>query len=138
MNEIDFNRKICDSPQYFYSHMEAMARDMGLDCDSHGPASDWCTVHPAQGIGYAKSTPEELQFILEISKKTGIILDPVYSGKALYYFNELIKTNPDVIKPGETVLVLHTGGVFGLYDKIEQMSPLFSTDNFRKMQIKLS
>ena len=34
------------------------------------------------GLGYAQSTEEELKFITEVSRQTGVVLDPVYSGKA--------------------------------------------------------
>lgn len=32
----------------------------------------------AKGLGYAMNTAEELEFVKDIAKATGIVLDPVY------------------------------------------------------------
>lgn len=127
---------VCDSPAYFYAHMESSAREMGADLSVYGPATEWCMVHPAQGIGYARSTEEELRYITQVSQCTGVILDPVYTGKALYYFSQLIKADKELIKPGERVLFLHTGGVFGMYDKVEQLGPIMGDEHVQKMDIQ--
>jgi 1-aminocyclopropane-1-carboxylate deaminase len=62
--------------------------------------------------GYAKITPELIQFIKKFSASTGILIDPVYTGKLLYAVYDLVKK--DYFKAGSTILVIHTGGVFGL------------------------
>lgn len=67
------------------------------------------------GIGYAKSRKEEIDFIYKLAKLEGIILDPVYTGKALYGFvSEVKKGN---LKDMKNVLFIHTGGLFGLFPK---------------------
>lgn len=67
------------------------------------------------GIGYAKSRKEEIDFIYKLAKLEGIILDPVYTGKALYGFvSEVKKGN---LKNMKNVLFIHTGGLFGLFPK---------------------
>jgi D-cysteine desulfhydrase len=67
------------------------------------------------GIGYAKSRKEEIDFIYNLAKLEGIILDPVYTGKALYGFvSEVKKGN---LKNMKNVLFIHTGGLFGLFPK---------------------
>ena len=43
------------------------------------------------GRGYALSRPEELQFISSLAGLEGVILDPVYTGKAMYGLTEEIK-----------------------------------------------
>lgn len=63
------------------------------------------------GRGYAQSTPEELAFIAEIARKEGLLLDPVYTGKAFFGMWKTIKSNPGRL--GENILFLHTGGGFG-------------------------
>jgi 1-aminocyclopropane-1-carboxylate deaminase len=62
--------------------------------------------------GYAKITPELVQFIREFSSSTGILLDPVYTGKLFYAIYDLAKK--DYFKPGSTILAVHTGGLIGL------------------------
>ena len=43
------------------------------------------------GKGYALSRQEEIDFIHKLAKQEGIILDPVYTGKAMYGLVEEIK-----------------------------------------------
>ena len=58
------------------------------------------------------STESELNFIGKVARKTGLILDPVYTGKAFFgLFRELQKDEGRF--PGD-VCFLHTGGIFGL------------------------
>lgn len=42
------------------------------------------------------STDEELRFILRVAQMTGVLLDPVYTGKALYRLFQRIKSEPEV------------------------------------------
>jgi len=62
--------------------------------------------------GYAKTQPELLEFIKSFTALTGILIDPVYTGKMLYALFDLVKTGK--IKPGTKVLAIHTGGLFGI------------------------
>ena len=62
--------------------------------------------------GYAKTTPELLQFIQNFTAASGILLDPVYTGKMMYSVFDL--TAKDYFKKGDKILTVHTGGLFGL------------------------
>lgn len=129
---------VCDSPEYFFAHIEEMARSLCVDLALYGPVETWCSIYPGQGIGYAKSTAEELSFLVALSSSSGVILDPVYSGKALFHFVEKVlkkKERPDVFRKGEKVLFIHTGGVFGLYDKTNELLPLLPAASVVKMNI---
>ncbi len=66
--------------------------------------------------GYAKTTPQLLEFIKNFSSATGILLDPVYTGKLIYGFFDLAKE--DFFTPGDKILLVHTGGLIGLLGKI--------------------
>lgn len=71
------------------------------------------------GIGYALSRPEELEFIKKVARAEGVILDPVYTGKAMYgLYNELQPGGN--IPQGGKILFIHTGGLFGLFPVSEQ------------------
>ncbi|KAF6148828.1 hypothetical protein GIB67_014199 [Kingdonia uniflora] len=76
-------------------------------------------IQDVKGLGYAISTQEEILFIKKIAEATGVILDPVYSGKAAYGFYNDMVNNPKKWE-GRKVLFIHTGGIFGLYDKAEK------------------
>jgi D-cysteine desulfhydrase len=65
------------------------------------------------GEGYALSTKEELGFIKAFISQTGILLDPVYTGKAMFGLVDLLKKGEFSKK--ENVIFLHTGGGFGLF-----------------------
>lgn len=62
--------------------------------------------------GYAKTTPPLIQFIEQFVASTGILIEPVYTGKMMYSIFDLAKTG--YFKPGSTVLAIHTGGILGL------------------------
>mmetsp|Transcript_18861 Transcript_18861/g.18982 ORF Transcript_18861/g.18982 Transcript_18861/m.18982 type:complete len:376 (+) Transcript_18861:137-1264(+) len=128
---------VCDSAEYFYNHMENLSKEIGVDQSEHGTVRSWVDIHMADGSGYAASSIEELQFIVDVSRRTGLVFDPVYSGKALYYFNKLVESDPSIVKTGETVMFIHTGGTLGLYDKSEQLLPLLTgtTPDVQKMKI---
>ena len=65
------------------------------------------------GRGYALSRPEELRFIHGFAELEGIILDPVYTGKAMYGLTEEIKKGR--FNNYKNILFIHTGGLFGLF-----------------------
>ena len=70
------------------------------------------------GIGYAISRPEELEFIQSVASSEGLVMDPVYTGKAMYgLYNEIKEGN---VPSGSNVLFIHTGGLFGLFPKQDQ------------------
>lgn len=67
------------------------------------------------GKGYALSRQEEIEVIKQVARLEGIILDPVYTGKAMYGLQDLIQKGR--LAREQRVLFLHTGGIFGLFPK---------------------
>ena len=65
------------------------------------------------GLGYAKSRPEELATIRDVCRSDGIVLDPVYTGKAFHGVVTELRSDPK--RFGSAVAFLHTGGMFGLF-----------------------
>ena len=49
-----------------------------------------------------------------------MILDPVYSGKAVHALLSEIRRDPSLWE-GRRVLFWHTGGLLGTYDKMDQL-----------------
>lgn len=129
---------MCDSPDEFYDIICCIANELGLkNTESNAPLTredvkGWITIYDGQGEGYAVSTAEELAFLHDISRKTGLVFDPVYSGKAIYKLAELLKVQKElpsserVIRANEKVLFIHTGGTLGLYDKSVQLLQIIS------------
>jgi D-cysteine desulfhydrase len=71
------------------------------------------------GLGYAISRPEELEFIKHVAQTEAVVLDPVYTGKAMYgVYNELKEGG--ALVGAKNILFIHTGGMFGLFPVSEQ------------------
>jgi 1-aminocyclopropane-1-carboxylate deaminase len=62
--------------------------------------------------GYAKTTPELIDFIRQFVSATGILIEPVYTGKMLFAVYDLAAKN--YFNPGSKILAIHTGGIWGL------------------------
>jgi D-cysteine desulfhydrase len=58
-----------------------------------------------------------------VASATGVVLDPVYSGKALHALLAELSASPGAWR-GRTVVFVHTGGLLGMYDKAQQLQPL--------------
>lgn len=63
--------------------------------------------------GYKQITAEKIAVLRDFAMKTGIILDPVYTGKAFFAFQDRCIASGAEKK----VLFLHTGGLFGVFEK---------------------
>lgn len=61
--------------------------------------------------GYAKIDLELIRFINEFKEKTGIPLDPIYTGKMMYGIIDMIKRKK--FKKNSCILAIHTGGLQG-------------------------
>ncbi|WP_405401008.1 1-aminocyclopropane-1-carboxylate deaminase/D-cysteine desulfhydrase [Maribacter sp. Asnod2-G09] len=62
--------------------------------------------------GYAKTSEELILFINEFKEKTGIPLDPIYTGKMIFGLFDMIKR--DIFVPRTKILAIHTGGLQGI------------------------
>jgi D-cysteine desulfhydrase len=76
---------------------------------------DFDLVDGYVGRGYALNEPEELRFIAGLAALEGIILDPVYTGKAFRGMVQEIKAGR-FGKSGR-ILFIHSGGLYGGFPK---------------------
>ena len=119
---------VCDDVRYFTDIADTISNDAKkllkeyLDTEDYSNATlmrEHIEINDKYvGIGYALSRPEELEFIRKVARLEGLILDPVYTGKAMYgLYNELKKdADPKTaINHDDNVLYIHTGGLFGLF-----------------------
>ncbi|KAF7822046.1 putative D-cysteine desulfhydrase 1, mitochondrial [Senna tora] len=119
---------VCDDPDYFYNYVQGLIDGLEAGVNSR----DIVHIQNAKGLGYAMNTSEELNFVKEIAAATGVILDPVYSGKAAYGMLRDMRENPKKWE-GRKILFIHTGGLLGLYDKADQMASLVG--NWNRMDV---
>ncbi len=106
---------VCDDAAYFRKRVEFILREAA---ELHGLGApsleDWEIPEGFQGEGYALSTPGEMEFYARAARTEGLVLDPVYTGKAFRALDALARAG-SLAGPGEAVLFLHTGGLFGLF-----------------------
>ncbi|MDX6747496.1 pyridoxal-phosphate dependent enzyme [Polaribacter sp. PL03] len=62
--------------------------------------------------GYAKYDEVLIDFINNFKEETGVLLDPIYTGKMLFGILDLVKK--DTFKEGTKILAIHTGGIQGI------------------------
>jgi D-cysteine desulfhydrase len=106
---------VCDDVAYF----ESVIGRIVLAAHGLAPELD----HPAElrvfdrwkGPGYAVASDAQRRFVVEVARATGLVLDPVYTGKALFGLAELPH------KP-RRILFLHTGGLPGLLAQADTFS----------------
>jgi D-cysteine desulfhydrase len=74
------------------------------------------------GLGYAKSRTEELATLRDVARAEGVVLDPVYTGKAFHGMSEELRRDRATL--GNRIVFLHTGGIYGLFPKAKELAPL--------------
>jgi 1-aminocyclopropane-1-carboxylate deaminase len=75
------------------------------------PCANWQINHNYHFGGFAKTSPELMAFIAGFEYKTGILLEPVYTGKMMYALYDLIAKH--TFQPGQRIIAVHTGGLQG-------------------------
>jgi D-cysteine desulfhydrase len=115
---------VCDDRSYFVGAIGVIVEEM---IAQHGWSFSFSResieiVDGFVGRGYAQSRPEELRALIALARSEGLVLDPVYTGKAWYGLTETLARDPRAL--GERIVFLHSGGVFGLFPKTEELTPL--------------
>ncbi len=111
---------VCDTAVEFQERIAGELREMLAIGQTNYPVrpEDIDIIDGYVGIGYAQSRKEELEFIAKVARTEGVVLDPVYTGKAMYgLYHEIRK---DSFRESRNILFLHTGGLFGLFPKRQQ------------------
>ena len=72
------------------------------------------------GPGYSKAGPEVFATIKQVAALEGLLLDPVYTGKAFHGMLTLIEQG--YFAGASDIVFIHTGGLFGLFAQREQLS----------------
>ena len=87
------------------------AQNIGLDAQF--TVSDFDVVYSYLGGGYGVVSDLEREAIRLLGSREGIVLDPVYTGRAMGALIDLIRKK--TFRSDETVLFLHTGGAPALF-----------------------
>lgn len=104
---------ICETREHFQSVVIKLLKEIsaytGKKIDVSREEINIIDGYP--GRGYALSRPEEIEFIHYLAKLEGIVLDPVYTGKAMYGLVQEIKKG--TFDRHNNILFIHTGGLLG-------------------------
>jgi D-cysteine desulfhydrase len=116
---------VCDDKEYFVSEIGCICngfiKDYSVDIAIN--STDIDIVDGYVGRGYALSRKEELKAIYDLAQLEGVVLDPVYTGKAFYGMVSEIKKNRYAF--GKRIVFVHTGGLFGLFPIADQFEDFF-------------
>jgi D-cysteine desulfhydrase len=103
---------VCDDAAYFEGRITSIIKD-ARQLDTRLPEPVRVVVDDsAKGPAYAVMTFEQAKLLARVTSLSGLVLDPVYTGKAFAGMVELAK--PNGLLSGKRVLFLHTGGLPGL------------------------
>jgi D-cysteine desulfhydrase len=98
---------VCEDEPTFRATIAGIARQAQALGASPGPPADLFVHDTWKGPAYGVASDEQRRFIIDVARRSGLVLDPVYTGKALFGLARM---------PGKPrrVLFLHTGGLPGL------------------------
>lgn len=103
---------VCDDPFEEIS-LELMRETARLlDCDIQ-PCAEDIHIHYHTGPGYAIPSSGGCAAVRRLARAEGILADPVYTGKALAGFFELLEQG--AFDQDEDILFVHTGGAGALF-----------------------
>ena len=110
--------------------VQIVAKQIGASAAT--PSSDVQLTGDYVGDGYGLTTPACLEAIEMVATSDGILLDPVYTGKAMAALVDLIRAKE--YRRGQSVVFLHTGGSPGLFAYVDD----FVSAKYRKKSIASS
>ncbi len=115
---------VCDDRAYFVRVISRICADMTARWSLPAAIApeELDVVDGYVGLGYARSQPAELVTLRDVCRRDGVVLDPVYTGKAFHgMVTELAR---DRGRFGERIVFVHTGGIFGLFPAAAELAPL--------------
>ena len=104
---------VCDDASYFRNKVHRLISET-IDrwkLNVNISADELHIVDDYVGRGYGITQPDELETLATVARIEGIVLDPVYSGKAFHGLRHEIASGR--LSSASNVLFVHTGGVFG-------------------------
>mgnify|MGYP001222845459 FL=1 len=111
--------------EYLYHLAQQTAQRLGLR--ETIPREAFVCFDQYVGPGYSLPTEGMKEAVYLLASAEGILLDPVYTGKAMAGLLDLIRQG--YFKKDETILFIHTGGSPALYAYTDYMWPLISGED---------
>lgn len=109
---------VCDDRAHFEEIVERIIGEARLLDPSLPLPAPLSIDDRAKGPAYAVANEDQKRLIVDVARRTGLLLDPVYSGKAFFGLVEAARRGELANK---RVLFLHTGGLPGLLAQGEEL-----------------
>lgn len=108
----------------YESELAALANQTAekLGAEPRYHAGDFRVTYRYFGGGYGVVGDLEREAIRLVARTEGILLDPVYTGRAMGALIDMIRKKE--FASGDTVLFWHTGGIPALFDYAKDLAPL--------------
>lgn len=106
---------VCDDKAYFSARVQeiaAQAHDLGAPSLPE-QGIGWDVLEGYQGPAYGVATPHIWETIRWVAENEGLLLDPVYTGKAMHALISEVEGG----RLEGNLLFWHTGGAFGLFGR---------------------
>jgi D-cysteine desulfhydrase len=104
---------VCDDAAYFQARVGRIVDEAVERFALPAPKSPFSLFDGYVGGGYAQATDEDLRTYAAIAEEEGLLLDPVYTGKA--FRGMLAELARDKRRFGDEILFLHSGGIYGSF-----------------------
>ncbi len=113
---------VCNDAAYFVHAIAALCADASRRWPAIPPvpAPEVRVDDRFIGPGYGEVTEEGLEVIRRAAREDGVLLDPVYTGKAML---GLARRAAAGELPSRRVVFLHTGGGFGVFPYARRLAP---------------
>jgi len=108
---INVSRAKGDQEELVYDLVQRTARHVGVT--SAIPREAVVCFDEYVGPGYSLPTPEMAEAVRMLARLEGVLIDPVYTGKAMAGLIDLVRKG--TLKKDENILFVHTGGSPALY-----------------------
>ena len=112
---------VCDDEAYFLNKVAADA----LDWQQRYPGVPHVPIEPRVldgyvGQGYAIASAAVFELIADLARIEGLVLDPVYTGKA--FAGMLAEIDAGRFEGCRDIVFVHTGGIFGLFPQRDALA----------------
>ena len=112
---------VCDHAGYFERTVARIVDEARAWDPSLGSPSALKIDDTAKGPAYGVATRQQLDTIARVARASGLVLDPVYTGKAMHGLHQAVVQGE--VQRGARVLFVHTGGLPGLLAMGDAFSP---------------
>lgn len=106
---------VCDDAEYFETAVRRIVpetQSFDTDLASLSSRPPIAFDDREKGPSYGVMSKEQRALVVRVARETGLLLDPVYTGKAMSTLAAQVRRGE--VKPDANVLFIHTGGLPGL------------------------